>query len=225
MLRPRNRPGRSLQRRLAFVGDRIGDLSRSGATGTITYDVRPSDTPTVYEIGANRGYRIDNGAWTDMGAIDVIDCRPAHARAAAPFPHPHEVLDEDSHERLAALPKDLPLAFLCHHGHSSRQAAEHFGLHRLLAAEAERVRRPGVAIETEIAKLVEEGMDLRGYYYWSLLDNFEWILGFGPRFGLFEVDYETQARRPTLRLPPKLPDAYCSWLIGIPLSSTLTLPM
>ena len=60
------------------------------------------------------------------GAIDVIDTRPAHARALAPFPSPHEVLDEDSHERLAALPKDLPLAFLCHHGNSSRQAAEHF---------------------------------------------------------------------------------------------------
>jgi monothiol glutaredoxin len=60
------------------------------------------------------------------GAIDVIDTRPAQARALAPFPPPHEVLDEDSHDRLAALPKDLPLAFLCHHGNSSRQAAEHF---------------------------------------------------------------------------------------------------
>jgi monothiol glutaredoxin len=60
------------------------------------------------------------------GAIDVIDIRPAAARALAPFPQPHEVLDEDSHDRLAALPKDLPLAFLCHHGNSSRQAAEHF---------------------------------------------------------------------------------------------------
>lgn len=60
------------------------------------------------------------------GTIDVIDVRPAHARAIAPFPHPHEVLDEDSRERLEALPKDVPLAFLCHHGNSSRQAAEYF---------------------------------------------------------------------------------------------------
>lgn len=60
------------------------------------------------------------------GTIDVIDVRPAQARAFAPFPHPHEVLDEDSRERLEALPKDLPLAFLCHHGNSSRQAAEYF---------------------------------------------------------------------------------------------------
>jgi monothiol glutaredoxin len=68
------------------------------------------------------------------GSIDVIDVRPAHARALAPFPHPHEVLDEDSRERLEALPKDLPIAFLCHHGQSSRQAAEYFrglGFHDL----------------------------------------------------------------------------------------------
>jgi monothiol glutaredoxin len=60
------------------------------------------------------------------GAIDVIDTRPAHARAIAPFPEPHDVLDEASQARLAALPKDMPIAFLCHHGNSSRQAAEHF---------------------------------------------------------------------------------------------------
>lgn len=72
------------------------------------------------------------------GAIDVVDVRPAHARAIAPFPHPHEVLDEDSRERLEALPKDVPLAFLCHHGNSSRQAAEYFrqlGFHDLYNVE------------------------------------------------------------------------------------------
>ena len=60
------------------------------------------------------------------GTIDVVDTRPPHARSIAPFPYPHEVLDEDSRERLEQLPKDVPLAFLCHHGHSSRQAAEDF---------------------------------------------------------------------------------------------------
>jgi monothiol glutaredoxin len=72
------------------------------------------------------------------GVIDVIDIRPADARALAPFPEPHDVLDEDSHERLAALPKEMPLAFLCHHGNSSRQAAEHFrslGFHELYNVE------------------------------------------------------------------------------------------
>ncbi|MGE0616793.1 MAG: glycoside hydrolase family 1 protein [Bacteriovoracia bacterium] len=47
----------------------------------------------------------------------------------------------------------------------------------------------------EIARAIEKGADIRGYYYWSLLDNFEWIKGFGPRFGLYHVDYETFERR------------------------------
>jgi monothiol glutaredoxin len=60
------------------------------------------------------------------GTIDVIDVRPPQARAQAPFPQPHEVLDESSHDRLAGMSKATPVAFLCHHGNSSRQAAEHF---------------------------------------------------------------------------------------------------
>ena len=39
-----------------------------------------------------------------------------------------------------------------------------------------------------------QGVDVRGYLHWSLLDNFEWAQGFGPRFGLIEVDYTTQKR-------------------------------
>jgi len=62
------------------------------------------------------------------GDITVIDVRPAADRAVAPFPGA-EVLDADSHARLAALDKDTPIAFLCHHGNSSRQAAEHFREH------------------------------------------------------------------------------------------------
>ncbi|WUH99195.1 GH1 family beta-glucosidase [Spirillospora sp. NBC_00431] len=43
---------------------------------------------------------------------------------------------------------------------------------------------------------IDEGVDIRGYYTWSLLDNFEWSEGFHPRFGLVHVDYETQKRTP-----------------------------
>jgi len=64
----------------------------------------------------------------DAGDITVIDVRPAQDRALAPFAGA-EVLDAESHARLAALPKDTPLAFLCHHGNSSRGAAEHFREH------------------------------------------------------------------------------------------------
>ena len=44
-------------------------------------------------------------------------------------------------------------------------------------------------------KAIQKGADVRGYFYWSLLDNFEWDSGFAPRFGLVEVDYKTMERR------------------------------
>ena len=47
-----------------------------------------------------------------------------------------------------------------------------------------------------VAKAIELGADVRGYFYWSLLDNFEWDSGYAKRFGLFRVDYETQQRTP-----------------------------
>jgi beta-glucosidase len=43
---------------------------------------------------------------------------------------------------------------------------------------------------------VEQGVDLRGYFAWSLLDNFEWAEGFSKRFGLYHVDFATQQRSP-----------------------------
>jgi beta-glucosidase len=45
-----------------------------------------------------------------------------------------------------------------------------------------------------IADALEHGVDVRGYFVWSLLDNFEWASGYGKRFGLYFVDYATQTR-------------------------------
>ncbi len=47
-----------------------------------------------------------------------------------------------------------------------------------------------------VERAQSKGADVRGYFHWSLLDNFEWEAGFWPRFGLIEIDYETLERRP-----------------------------
>ena len=47
---------------------------------------------------------------------------------------------------------------------------------------------------SELARAVDHGVDVRGYFHWSLMDNFEWADGYRQRFGLVHVDYRTQKR-------------------------------
>jgi beta-glucosidase len=61
------------------------------------------------------------------------------------------------------------------------------------ADDAERIEYVERALQGVVSCL-EDDIDVRGYVYWSLLDNFEWALGYGPKFGLVAVDRETQTR-------------------------------
>ena len=47
-----------------------------------------------------------------------------------------------------------------------------------------------------VKKRVAAGDDIRGFFYWSLLDNYEWAEGYDKRFGLVHVDFRTLARTP-----------------------------
>ena len=86
-------------------------------------------------------------------------------------------------------------------GGTLRRAWDHTGGRALIASEA------GIAtdddtrrieyIERSVQSMVsamQDGVDVRGFMYWSALDNFEWQHGYGPRFGLIDVDRDTQGR-------------------------------
>ncbi|MEO7428792.1 MAG: family 1 glycosylhydrolase, partial [Acidimicrobiales bacterium] len=59
----------------------------------------------------------------------------------------------------------------------------------------QRVAYVRAALEGVLA-CIADGIDVRGYTYWSLLDNFEWAYGYGPRFGIVDCDRTTFARTP-----------------------------
>jgi beta-glucosidase len=51
---------------------------------------------------------------------------------------------------------------------------------------------------TQLQRATSEGVPVRGYFLWSLMDNFEWTDGFEKRFGIYRVDFNTQRRTPKL---------------------------
>ena len=54
-------------------------------------------------------------------------------------------------------------------------------------------RAPEIVAERE-HRAIKDGADVRGYFAWSLMDNYEWAFGYSKRFGIVHVDYDTQQR-------------------------------
>ena len=83
----------------------------------------------------------------------------------------------------------LPPVYITEGGASFPDAVSESGVH-------DRERVDYLAAHLAVALNGAAGVDLRGYFVWSLLDNWEWAAGFSQRFGLVHVDFDTQERTP-----------------------------
>ena len=106
--------------------------------------------------------------------------------------------------------------------HCARRAAAMTGIPVLLTEsgiatddDAERITYLAEVLRG-VWRALDDGVDIRGYFVWSLLDNFEWSHGFGPKFGLHSVDRVTFARHPK-------PSA--TWLGAVARSNSLVAPL
>ena len=61
--------------------------------------------------------------------------------------------------------------------------------------DEQRIKFMTTALEG-LQKCIDDGLDIKGYYLWSFLDNFEWLFGYKPKFGLVEVDRNSLERKP-----------------------------
>ena len=122
-------------------------------------------------------------------------CRPASAAPPPPTTAMGWEVDPDGlHELLMRLRRDYGAAADLHHRERRRLRRR-----RRRSTAASRTRERVAYLRGHLAALaraVADGVDVRRYCVWSLLDNFEWEHGYDKRFGIVHVDYATQARVP-----------------------------
>jgi beta-glucosidase len=182
----------------AYPTDLLDDL------GPLAEAIQPGDEAQIAQpldwIGINyyfdilvRGMRADEGATNRMFAYPTVtkttesDRRPVHTDMGWP------ITPEGFTELLVRLRDDypnLPPLYITENGCAyddpvidgrvaDRRRIEYLDLHLRALRDA-----------------IDEGVDVRGYYQWSLMDNFEWALGYDKRFGLVHIDFETLERTP-----------------------------
>jgi beta-glucosidase len=167
-------------------------LSEAGADGP---EVRPGDLALIAQPTDYLGLNVYAGDFVRAGA----DGRPE----VLPFPRGYP---EGALWWLKLTPQCLYWAV--------RHAAEVFGVKTFYMTESgatfdDEVTPGGEVLDLHrreylrdhlvaLHRAVAEGYDARGYFVWSLLDNFEWAEGFNKRFGIVHVDYTTQRRTPKL---------------------------
>ena len=185
-----DRPGHALDRRLAAAGDRLYNLALLEAitTGRMSWtfpgegkvDFRVPELPAANDfVGLNYYSRVHLRFRGVPGEIGEFFYRDPEGRGLTDIGW--EVHPEGFDQALARAEATGRPVLVTENGIATRDDARR-----------RTFLREHVVV---LAHRLNSGARIEGYLHWSLLDNFEWLEGFGPRFGLFEVDYATFARR------------------------------
>ena len=198
----------------SYPADIVDDIRAVDATAIDALDAanRPGDLEVIATpldaLGVNYYHNEYVGGHPDPNPPEKTDA-PTPRRAESPFPS-HDGIHW--HER--GLPRTSmhwevqPAGLTALLDRVSREYAQPVGTALYVtengAAYDDTVSADGVHDADRTAFLrghlgavrdaLDAGVDVRGYFYWSLLDNFEWAWGYEKRFGIVHVDYETQVR-------------------------------
>jgi beta-glucosidase len=162
------------------------------AWAAIMPEVRDGDLETISApidfLGVNN-YTSPLVAADDNGGRSRIVRRPDVDRTDMGW----EVVPDGLHDVLVRLNRDYhpPALYVTENGAAFSDVRSHDGS----IADPERQSYLEGYV-TAAARAVEDGVPLRGYFAWSLLDNFEWAWGYWKRFGLVYIDYPTLERIP-----------------------------
>ncbi|AUY48305.1 GH1 family beta-glucosidase [Streptomyces sp. CB01881] len=167
------------------------DLSALGVPDDIYGAIRPGDTELIHtpgldSLGVNYYNPTRIAAPTDAGLpFDLVDI-PDVPHTAFGWP----VVPDGLRQLLTGLKESygaaLPPLTITENGCSVEEST---------TPDQPRIDFLAAHLDA-LAQAVAEGIDVRGYYTWSLIDNYEWSEGFSQRFGLVHVDFETQKRTP-----------------------------
>jgi beta-glucosidase len=170
----------------------------------------PADLVEHYAAASDLAFARDGDLATIAAPVDLLGVNfyerkavaadPADPRGAVELPDPEPVtsMGWGAHPeglvevltRVSAMRPDLPL-YVTESGAGFHDYVTPEGL----VHDPERVAYLDAHFRAA-AQAIAEGVDLRGYVVWTLMDNFEWTWGYSQRFGLFHVDFATQTRRP-----------------------------
>ncbi|MGW3497687.1 GH1 family beta-glucosidase [Streptomyces sp. NPDC001020] len=169
------------------------DLSAYGMTDPSWGGVvRDGDLATIAAPLDGLGVNYYNPTWVTAPAdpaaalpFDLTEPTEPYERTAFDWPVVPDGLTELLTGLKARYGDDLPPVWITENG-----CSQPAGLH-----DQARIQYLAGHIAA-VARAVSRGVDVRGYFAWSLLDNFEWAEGYHQRFGLVEVDFATQRRTP-----------------------------